>query len=895
MQLQASGGVPPYTWFIQGLLPAGLSYLTSGLISGTPGPYSAGTAYLQLQLTDHAGTQVVGNNFSLQINNVGGSPSVSCTVSPPSPVSPGQTVTFSANGYGGTPPYTYSWSGGTVTGNTQSVYFQPPSTGTYYARIDIRDSVGHGNFNSCSETVQSGNGSTGAPLTSSPGSQGIVPGATASYSVTVGSNAAFAGTVSFAASNLPSGASAVFTPSTVSQSGTTALSIATGVSTPLGTFPVTITAQSGALSFSTIVSLTVAASTPATMLAPAPGTILTASTATLTWSTGSGASQYLLTLGSSQGASDILYANTGTITSATAYNVPAPSSPQTIYATLSSLISGSWQSRSYTYRVGPWPTMQPNATIPMAIQASGQQPTQLPCSQCVLNDGNPQTWPYCVSVGGSCVGDAGYIQSLSSPTASVSGVTAWISAIPSASYPSDPSSFDMTFTATDRTPPGPVEISNIVWEGAIDGNFVDVTLAPLPDAVTVYDATPVITPPILQYPPNSDGSFYISIYGYNFGQFPGSVQVCATGSYPCNSTTDVAVSLQGAQYFAWSDFQINALLTPAPTASGKTYNVRVTSGGAVPSVGFQAGGPGVSSAQSNPGQVTINGLKVSQSPGSFYMSTGDTGQVTVSGSPATAPLSVTYSSGVATSQPPGSACFPTLSIPNGSGTGSVVANVQVTSATSSCSGVLNIAAIVNSLYVAGGTVLTVPPQVMIWQMTNEAGDYNTSNDPTGIVQRSVAWAIRNRFSNPGGGFSGQTTYNGIAAIRVPSVQEAGTQCPTTPSDPNCPLTGVEPQLDNALSVFTAPASGDIVGGGVCYWSPQTTEWTTVQQALASPTTTFPMGLLNPSCYPAATRQIVWKTSMPLNIRGDTNLYQGAPAFLFIRTRDPSAPSVVQIP
>ena len=50
-QLQASGGVKPYTWSIQsGTLPAGLTLSAAGLISGTP--TTAGTQDVTFQVKD---------------------------------------------------------------------------------------------------------------------------------------------------------------------------------------------------------------------------------------------------------------------------------------------------------------------------------------------------------------------------------------------------------------------------------------------------------------------------------------------------------------------------------------------------------------------------------------------------------------------------------------------------------------------------------------------------------------------------------------------------------------------------------------------------------------------------------------------------------------------------
>lgn len=162
-------------------------------------------------------------------------------------------------------------------------------------------------------------------------------------------------------------------------------------------------------------------------------------------------------------------------------------------------------------------------------------------------------------------------------------------------------------------------------------------------------------------------------------------------------------------------------------------------------------------------------------------------------------------------------------------------------------------------------------------MTSEAGGF-TAN---AIPQQSVGVVSQNRFNRPE--FGSPTTYNQI----VDSGQVASNQRPSN---------GVEPQLDNAVAVFTGLA-GDIVGGSTCYWSPQNSEMTPIQAAFTSGTTTFPSGTLDPRCYytwgsgGGSQTQIVWKTSMPNNVLSG---YQNAPAFLFERQRSPTDPSVIQI-
>jgi hypothetical protein len=202
----------------------------------------------------------------------------------------------------------------------------------------------------------------------------------------------------------------------------------------------------------------------------------------------------------------------------------------------------------------------------------------------------------------------------------------------------------------------------------------------------------------------------------------------------------------------------------------------------------------------------------------------------------------------------------------------------VTAGTPGCSGIFQTKATANGRDSSNSSILIVPPQALIWQMVSEAGDYNLGSDPGNVVQQSVGVAGRNRFGQTG--FGGVSTYQGL----IDSGQVAsGTR----------PSTGVMPALDNAAGVFSG-AVGDIVGGAECYWSPQKDEMPFIQAALNSHSTGFPAGVRDPNCYQAG-KQIVWRISMPLNIRGDTDLYQGAPAVLFERPRGANDPAVVQIP
>lgn len=95
-------------------------------------------------------------------------------------------------------------------------------------------------------------------VSATPSSQTVAPANGTSYTVSVTPSNGFTGNVSFSVSGLPSGATASFTPTSVSGSGSSTMAVSTSSSTPTGTYPLTITATSGTLTHSTQVTLIVA-------------------------------------------------------------------------------------------------------------------------------------------------------------------------------------------------------------------------------------------------------------------------------------------------------------------------------------------------------------------------------------------------------------------------------------------------------------------------------------------------------------------------------------------------------------------------------------------------------------------------------------------------------------
>ena len=107
-----------------------------------------------------------------------------------------------------------------------------------------------------------GNTNPDFSLSASPWSQTVTQGSPASYSATVSALLGFSGTVNLSVSGLPQDAGVSFSPPTVTDSGSSTLTVTTASTTPAGTYTLTISGVSGAITHSTTVTLVVNAVVP---------------------------------------------------------------------------------------------------------------------------------------------------------------------------------------------------------------------------------------------------------------------------------------------------------------------------------------------------------------------------------------------------------------------------------------------------------------------------------------------------------------------------------------------------------------------------------------------------------------------------------------------------------
>jgi uncharacterized membrane protein len=94
-------------------------------------------------------------------------------------------------------------------------------------------------------------------VAASPATQTTTVGGTAGYTVTTTAVGAFSSAIGLTVSGLPTGATATFSPQSITGTGSSTLAVATSATTPAGTYTLTVTGSSGSLVHTATVTLVV--------------------------------------------------------------------------------------------------------------------------------------------------------------------------------------------------------------------------------------------------------------------------------------------------------------------------------------------------------------------------------------------------------------------------------------------------------------------------------------------------------------------------------------------------------------------------------------------------------------------------------------------------------------
>ncbi|HEY2497981.1 MAG TPA: protease pro-enzyme activation domain-containing protein [Candidatus Angelobacter sp.] len=147
-----------------------------------------------------------------------------------------------------------------ITSGNNSV---PGVTG-FSAGAGYDQATGWGSVNAANLVNTWNNNAPDFGLTASPTSQSVVQGNSVTYSAVVTAFNNYTGTISFSVAGLPAGATLTPPPPTVTNSGSSPITILTnnGATTPVGSYPLTITATDGALTHTAAVTLNVTTNAP---------------------------------------------------------------------------------------------------------------------------------------------------------------------------------------------------------------------------------------------------------------------------------------------------------------------------------------------------------------------------------------------------------------------------------------------------------------------------------------------------------------------------------------------------------------------------------------------------------------------------------------------------------
>jgi PKD repeat protein len=281
--------------------PVGSHALT---IRGTSGP---STRTVDVTLVVHTGNQAPTATIISPATNV--------------TVNPGGSVSFSGSGSdpdGTISAYSWTFPGGSpakasVAAPGNVVYSTP---GTRTASLTVTDNGGLSSASPATRTITVADFS----LSRTPSSRTVVQGAATTYTATVTPLNGFTGTVAFSVTGLPAGATASFSPASVTTSGSTTLTVATATVTPTGSYTLVIRGTSGPRTRTLNATLVVSSGVFSIPASPASRTISRgdATTYTVTVSGGQGfAGQTTLSVSGVPGNTTARFSPTAIVNSGT--------------------------------------------------------------------------------------------------------------------------------------------------------------------------------------------------------------------------------------------------------------------------------------------------------------------------------------------------------------------------------------------------------------------------------------------------------------------------------------------------------------------------------------------------------------------------------------------------
>lgn len=241
-------GTPTHAFDMEQRL-VGLSYTVgNGVLNVTAPPNGniAPPGYYMLFVLNTAGVPSVAGFVRLGTSAPNQAP-VATITSPAANVTrnPGGTVSFAGTGSdtdGTISAYAWTFPGGTPGSSSLAspgnVTYSTP--GTYVASFQVTDNQGLAS-QPRTRTITVSDFS----LTATPASRTINPGASAAYTATVTPANGFTGAVTFSVTGLPAGATAAFSPASVTTSGSMTLNVSTSTAIVPGTYPLTIRGTSG--------------------------------------------------------------------------------------------------------------------------------------------------------------------------------------------------------------------------------------------------------------------------------------------------------------------------------------------------------------------------------------------------------------------------------------------------------------------------------------------------------------------------------------------------------------------------------------------------------------------------------------------------------------------------